>query len=46
MVAGPFAHRHDLRALMDHLGVGRHPGGRLDVRQDDARLRPRVLESG
>jgi pimeloyl-ACP methyl ester carboxylesterase len=22
MVAGPFAHRHDLRALMDHLGVG------------------------
>jgi len=23
MVAGPFAHRHDLRALMDHLGLGR-----------------------
>jgi pimeloyl-ACP methyl ester carboxylesterase len=23
MVAGPFAHRHDLRALMDHLGIGR-----------------------
>jgi pimeloyl-ACP methyl ester carboxylesterase len=23
MVAGPFAHRHDLLALMDHLGVGR-----------------------
>ncbi len=23
MVAGPFAHRHDLRALMDRLGVGR-----------------------
>ncbi len=23
MVAGPFAHRHDLRALLDHLGVGR-----------------------
>jgi 3-oxoadipate enol-lactonase len=23
MVAGPFAHRHDLQALMDHLGVGR-----------------------
>jgi pimeloyl-ACP methyl ester carboxylesterase len=23
MVAGSFAHRHDLRALMDHLGVGR-----------------------
>ena len=23
MVAGPFAHRQDLRALMDHLGIGR-----------------------
>jgi 3-oxoadipate enol-lactonase len=23
MVAGPFAHRHDLRSLMDHLGVTR-----------------------
>ncbi len=23
MVAGPFAHRHDLRALMDHLGLDR-----------------------
>ncbi len=23
MVAGPFAHRHDLLGLMDHLGVGR-----------------------